>query len=92
MYYSTIIGGDVAIVTKGGLGRSEFLDPPLFDAIHFRYERTSQEAMYYSSVIRVILRSIHGMLIVVDMLGCEQMILWYGFFFARDCGMALTIM
>jgi hypothetical protein len=35
--------------------------------------------MYYSSVIRVILRSIHGMLIVVDMLGCEQMILWYGF-------------
>jgi hypothetical protein len=29
MYYSTAIGGDVAIVTKGGPGRSEFLHPPL---------------------------------------------------------------
>jgi hypothetical protein len=29
MYYSTAIGGDVAIVTKGGLGHSKFLDPTL---------------------------------------------------------------
>jgi hypothetical protein len=35
--------------------------------------------MYYSIVIQVILRSIHVMLIVVDMLGSEQMILCYGF-------------